>query len=282
MNTLKFLTFVIFCCCASVSQAATITRFTPQGPSNGVRQIVVDFDRAAVAFGEAKLPAPVEVQCSLDSAAEGSGRWLNERSWAYDFVNEVPVGVVCQAELKPQDSGFLGGSIQGEAQYSFHTGGPIIERAQPGRYGPIAEDQIFVLHLSGPATLASLRAHVWCAVEGLGERVPVRLISGVDRDAIIEASSLQREAKKDPLSVVTLACNRRLPASANIQLVYGRGIISAIKSSTELKTTTEQRLDFTVREPFRANFTCERESARSGCASTWDWTRCWSPAAKKA
>ena len=265
MNTFKFLSLVIVFCCASVSQAATITRFTPQGSSNAVRQIVVDFDRAAVAFGEAKLPAPVEVKCSLDSATEGSGRWLNERSWAYDFVNEVPAGVVCQAELKAQDPGFLGGSIQGDAQYSFHTGGPIIERAQPGRYGSIAEDQIFVLHLSGPATLASIRAHVWCAVEGLGERVPVRLIFGADRDAIIEASYLQNEAKKDPLSVVTLACNRRLSASTKIQLVYGRGIVSAITSATEVKTTTEQRLDFTVREPFRANFTCERESARSGC-----------------
>lgn len=61
MNTLKFLSLVIFFCLAGVSHAATITRFTPQGPSAGVRQIVVDFDRAAVTFGEAKLPAPVEV-----------------------------------------------------------------------------------------------------------------------------------------------------------------------------------------------------------------------------
>lgn len=265
MNTLKFLAFVLLLCFASLSQAATITRFSPQGATSGVRQIVVDFDRAAVAFGEAKLPAPIDVQCSLDGAAKGSGRWLNERSWAYDFTNEVPPGVVCTAELQPIGSGFLGGSIQGDTQYLFNTGGPVIERAQPGRYGPIAEDQIFVLNLTGPATLASIRSHVWCAVEGLGERVPVRLISGTDRDAIIEASFLEDEAKKDPLSVVTLACNRRLPASAKIQLVYGRGITSAIKSGSDVKTTSEQRLDFTVREPFTANFYCERENARSGC-----------------
>ncbi|MEI8400871.1 MAG: MG2 domain-containing protein [Alcaligenaceae bacterium] len=265
MNTIKFLAFVILLGFASLSQAATITRFSPQGTTSNVRQIVVDFDRAVVTYGEAKLPAPVEVQCSLKSAAEGSGRWLNERSWAYDFVNEVPAGVVCQAELTAQASGFLGGSIQGDAQYSFNTGGPIIERAQPGRYGPIVEDQIFVLRLTGPATLASIRTQVWCAVEGLGERVSVRLISGPERDAIIQASYLQHEANREPLSVVTLACNRRLPASAKIQLVYGRGIASAVKSGSEIKTTTEQRLDFTVREPFSANFTCERENARSGC-----------------
>ena len=122
-----------------------------------------------------------------------------------------------------------------------------------------------MLHLTGPATLASIRANVWCAIEGLGERVPVRLISGADRQAIIEASYLQNEAKKDPLSVVTLSCNRRLPASASIQLVYGRGIVSAANARADVKTTTEQRLDFTVREPFSANFTCERENARSGC-----------------
>ena len=265
MNALKFLTFIIFFSLVSLTQAATITRFSPEGAASGVRQIVVDFDRAAVAFGEPKLPAPVELRCSLESATAGSGRWLNDRSWAYDFANELPAGVVCQAELNAQHPGFLGGSIKGEAQYSFNTGGPTIERAQPGRYGPIVEDQIFVLHLTGPATLASIRANVWCAIEGLGERVPVRLISGADRQAIIEASYLQNEAKKDPLSVVTLSCNRRLPASASIQLVYGRGIVSAANARADVKTTTEQRLDFTVREPFSANFTCERENARSGC-----------------
>lgn len=74
MNTLKVFALVILFGCASLSQAATITRFSPQGSSSGVRQIVIDFDRAAVTFGEAKLPAPVKVQCSLDGAAEGSGR----------------------------------------------------------------------------------------------------------------------------------------------------------------------------------------------------------------
>ena len=126
MNILKFFAFVIFWGFANLSQAATITRFSPQGATSGVRQIVIDFDRAAVTFGEAKLPAPVAVQCSLDGAAEGSGRWLNERSWAYDFATEVPAGVVCSAELKPLGSGFLGGSIQGDAKYLFNTGGPVI------------------------------------------------------------------------------------------------------------------------------------------------------------
>ena len=266
MNTIRLLALIIFCSFVSQSQAATITRFSPQGATSGVRQIVIDFDRAAVTFGETKLPVPVEVLCSLDRATAGSGRWLNERSWAYDFTNEVPAGVVCTAELKPIDSGFLDGSIQGDSRYTFNTGGPVIERATPGRYSPsIVEDQIFVLHLSGPATLESLRARVWCAVEGLGERVPVRLISGEDRDAVIEASNLQKEAKSEPLSVVTLACNRRLPPSAQIQLVYARGIVSAAVTGAEVRTTNEQRLDFTVREPFTANFTCERENARSGC-----------------
>jgi len=266
MNTIKFLALAIFFIWANQSHSATITRFSPQGATSGVRQIVIDFDRAAVTFGETKLPAPVEVQCSLDSATAGTGRWINERSWAYDFTNPIPAGVACKAELKPQNLNFLGGVIKGESQYTFNTGGPTIERATPGQYAPpIVEDQIFLLHLTGPATLTSLRAFVWCAVEGLGERVPIRLISGADRDAVIEAGNLQEEANKAPLSVVTLACNRRLPSSAKIQLVYGQGIVSAVQSGEEVKTTTEQRLDFTVREPFTANFNCERENARSGC-----------------
>ena len=114
MNTIKFLALAIFFIWANQSHAATITRFSPQGATSGVRQIVIDFDRAAVTFGETKLPAPVEVQCSLDSATAGTGRWINERSWAYDFTNPIPAGVACKAELKPQNLNFLGGVITGE------------------------------------------------------------------------------------------------------------------------------------------------------------------------
>ena len=47
MDTLKFLALVLFSVCVSLSQAATITRFSPLGVTRDVRQIIIDFDHAA-------------------------------------------------------------------------------------------------------------------------------------------------------------------------------------------------------------------------------------------
>lgn len=63
------------------------------------------------------------------------------------------------------------------------------------------------MRFNGAATLASIKANVWCAVDGVGERVPVRLLDG---------------GSKDPSHSVTLACNRRLTPDSTLQIVVGR------------------------------------------------------------
>ena len=45
-------------------------------------------------------------------------------------------------------------------------------------FGPIDEEQYFILKLNGGAPPARVQAHVWCAIEGVGERVPVAMIEG--------------------------------------------------------------------------------------------------------
>ena len=71
-----------------------------------------------------------------------------------------------------------------------------------------------------------MQANVWCAVDGLGERVPVRLIDGDDarRAAGQVARPGRRQPAKDPLRFVTLACKRRLTPAAKVQLVFGKGV----------------------------------------------------------
>ena len=245
--------------------AATVSSFSPQGEATQVRQIVVKFDQPAVAFGDAGAADPVEVSCPVSPPIQGAGHWLNARNWVYDFEQELPAGVVCNARLRTGAQGFLSGGLKGDAQYTFNTGAPAIQTTQPAEGASIAEDQIFVLRLSGPASLQSIRARVWCAVEGLGERVPVRLIDGSDRATVIRLTGLEKEASRDPLRVVTLACNRVLPAAARVQLVYGAGVASAGPQSSALRTIADQRLDFQVRSPFTAELRCQRENARSGC-----------------
>ena len=257
--------FAAFCWFAFGAHAATVTSFSPEGEATQVRQIVVKFDQPAVAAGDASAAAPVDVTCSLAQPIQGAGHWLNARTWVFDFERELPAGVVCSARLRAGAPGFSAGGLKGAARYEFNTGAPAIQYTQPGEGSSIAEDQIFVLRLSGPASAQSIRARVWCAVEGLGERVPVRLVDGRDRDAVIKVSGLEKEASREPLSVVTLACNRLLPASAKVQLVYGAGVSGIGPQASSLRSAADQRLDFQVRRPFSAELSCQRENARSGC-----------------
>lgn len=243
------------------AQALQVTSVSPQGEIARVRQIAVKFDESAVSFGDPKAPAPVSLSCSDAQATQGSGRWISDRQWAFEFENDLPPGVSCTLQgittfRSPKDQ-----AISGKVSWKFNTGGPFVRNLRPGTYQRIDEEQYFVLQLNGPATLASVRDNVWCSVEGLGERVPVKLIEGKDREALLKSQNLDKAAEKDPLRVVTLACNRRLTPASKLQLVYGKGV----STPSGVANSVERRYNFQVREPFSASFNCERENAQSAC-----------------
>jgi hypothetical protein len=173
----------------------------------------------------------------------------------------LPPGVSCTAQVRPDFKSAKGAALTGTTRFKFNTGGPFVQSTRPYSGHRIDEEQFFTLRLNGDATLASVKANVWCAVEGLGERVPVRLIEGSDRDALLKAQGLNDTAKRAPLSVVTLACNRRPTPSAKVQLVFGKGVATP----SGVANAVENRFDFQVREPFSASFSCERENAQSAC-----------------
>ena len=209
---------------AGAAQAFQITSLSPQGEVARVRQLVAKFDEAAVNFGDPKAAAPLAVQCSDAQASQGSGRWISEREWAYEFASDLPPGVRCSVQMRTGMKSVKGADFSGPGSYKFNTGGPFVQNIRPYNGNRIDEEQFFTLQLNGAATLASVQANVWCAVEGLGERVPVRLIDGKDRAALLKAQGLDRVAEKSPLNVVTLACNRRLTSAVKVQLVWGKGV----------------------------------------------------------
>ncbi len=243
------------------AHALQVISFSPQGEVAQVRQVLVKFDDSAVNFGDPKAPAPLSLSCNDAQASKGSGRWINDRAWAFDFENDLPPGVSCTAQLRSGIKSPSGVLLTGASSYKFNSGGPFIRSLRPGTYQPIDEEQYFLLQLSGPATLQSVQDKVWCAVEGLGERVPVRLIAGAERDSLLKSQGLDKAAATEPLKFVTLACNRRLTPSAKVQLVYGKGV----STPGGVPNSVEKRYDFQVREPFSANFSCERENAQSAC-----------------
>ncbi len=246
---------------AFAAQAFSVASLSPQGEVARVRQLVVKFDESAVNFGDPKAPAPVTLNCSDAQASQGSGRWISEREWAFEFNQDLPPGVNCRVQPRADLKSAKGAEFRGNTSYGFSTGGPFVQRIRPYASGTIDEEQFFILQLNGPATLASVQANVWCQLEGLGERVPVRLLEGEQRAALLKAQGYARAAEKNPLSFVTLACNRRLTSSAKLQLVYGKGV----STPSGVANSVEKRFDFRVREPWAASFSCERENAQAAC-----------------
>ncbi|MDB5847092.1 MAG: alpha-2-macroglobulin, partial [Rhodoferax sp.] len=246
------------------ASAFQITSVSPQGEVARVRQVVAKFDDAATASGDPKAPAPLTLNCSDAEAGRGTGRWTSGREWVFDFDNDLPPGVRCSLQVKPGLKSAAGAELTvqpGKGGYQFNTGGPFVQNTRPYNGSTVDEQQYFTLQLNGPATIASLQANTWCVVDGLGERVPVRLIDGAERSALLKAQGFDKAAAKDPLRYVTLACNRRLTPAAKLQLVFGRGVATP----SGVANAVEKRFNFQVREPFNASFTCERENAQAGC-----------------
>ncbi|WP_411879169.1 alpha-2-macroglobulin family protein [Polaromonas sp. YR568] len=243
------------------AQALQITSLSPQGEVARVRQVVAKFDEGAVNFGDPKAPAPLSLSCSDAQATKGSGRWISEREWAFEFENDLPPGVSCALNVVGTFKSPKSQPVAGTTSYKFNTGGPFIQNLRPGTYERIDEEQYFLLQLNGAATAQSIRDNVWCNAEGLGERVPVKLIEGKERDELLKSQGLDKAAAKDPLRYVTLACNRRLTPATKVQLVYGKGV----STPSGVASSVEKRYNFQVREPFSASFNCERENAQAAC-----------------
>ncbi|MDO8699421.1 MAG: MG2 domain-containing protein [Rhodoferax sp.] len=252
---------------AITAQAFQIISLSPQGEVTRIRQVVAKFDESAVNFGDPKAPAPLTLNCSDAQATKGSGRWISDKEWAFEFERDLPPGMACTLQVRPGMKSAKGQDMTGASSYKFNSGGPFVQNIRPYDGARIDEEQFFTLRLNGPATLASLQANMWCAVDGVGERVAIRLIEGTERAALLKAQGLDTAAAQAPLSIVTLACNRRLTPSAKVQLVYGKGVATPGSGNTPhgVANSVEKRFTFQVREPFTANFNCERENAQSAC-----------------
>ena len=165
------------------AHALQIISFSPQGEVSAVRQVVAKFDESAVNFGDPKAPAPVALSCSDAQATKGNGRWISDREWAFEFENDLPPGVSCTVQVRSGLKSASGSIYTGASSYKFNSGGPFVQVVRPSSRSQIDEEQYFVLTLNGAATLSSVQQNIWCAAEGLGERIAIKLIDGTERAA---------------------------------------------------------------------------------------------------
>jgi uncharacterized protein YfaS (alpha-2-macroglobulin family) len=238
---------------------ATLTTVSPKGEVALVRQVRATFSEPMVKFGDPRLPAPLDVTCAPAAAQAGTARWVDDKTWVFDFAKDVPPGTRCSVAPHPGIKSLAGAAIAADAKFDFSTGGPAIVRAypSPSGYSKIEEEQVFALLLNGPATADSIQRFAYCEFAGVGERVPVRLITGPTRDAILKAVNLVAQQARS----VTLQCARPVAPDSKVSLVWGKGVAT----TSGVASSADRRLDYAVRPAFSASFTCERVNARADC-----------------
>jgi alpha-2-macroglobulin len=247
---------------SSWAVAVSVSAVSPQGEVAQARQLRLRFSEPVVTQGDPRLPDPARLQCeglAASSALAGSGRWSSASEWLFDLNDPLPAGARCKLLIKPQFKP-LGGELTGPRDFSFNIGAPSVVQTEPWSGSQIEEDQYFLLQLTGPVVEASVARAAWCEVEGIGERLPLKVVGGAPREALLKARRITPKAAENRLLV---ACQRPLPSSARVRLVWGSGIASAL--NPQLLSRAEQRFDYRVRDPFTAEFSCERERAGAPC-----------------
>lgn len=267
----------------SVFSAAAATpdveMFSPQGSVKDLRQVSVRFATPMVALGDPRLPEPFSVDC----AAAGRGRWADARNWVYDFATELPAGRVCHFTLKDALHDMAGVAFAEHPVFEFDTGGPAVRKSMPYEGdGNIDADQTFILALDAAADETSVSAHASCTIANLAERVPLEILRGEARSAVLaqrralgyqyfsilwksgqqsieklQSEDLQRAEEQ----LLVVRCQRQLPPDSDVRLVWGAGI------ATEhgIATRQDQTLVFHTRPAFNVRVECERVNPRADC-----------------
>jgi hypothetical protein len=238
---------------AAAGPSPRVESFSPEGLAKNVRQVAVRFSQPMVAFGD---PRPATDLFAIDCAEKGVARWVDERSWVYDFAQDLPAGLVCRFTLQPETKSLAGARAAGRREFRFTTGGPAVKTIQPWPTTRIAEDQRFVLRLDAAAEPRSVESRVHFRVEGLPDPVGVRVVTGAERDEAV-AENVREPAPSD----LVLEARQRFPAGRRVELVWGKGVATA----SGVATSEAQTFDYRVRDAFSLELSCPRENARADC-----------------
>ena len=228
--------------------------FSPTGVATDVRQVTARFDAPMVRLGEVtNPPVPFDRVCS----ASGQATWVDSRTWTLNFDQTLPAGLECHFTLRDGLLTLAGDPVEGGKKFSFSTGGPRISSSNPSAGTVITEDAAFVLHLNGAVADESVEEHAFFNVEGIGERVGVRILSAEERSLIL------RNLPPVPprLTPIILQARQIFPPDAKVELVWNK----AIEAPSGQTSSQDQRLDFQVRKAFHATFHCQREKAQGPC-----------------
>jgi len=264
---------------------------TPGSAGNGdgtISRFTLRFSDDMVPLGDPRAKAPAKHDCPVP----GTGRWVDTRTWVLEFDKSLPGGVSCAVELTPNLRTAGGTWVGGNSRFELDSGGPSARAVLVGgTYDGIEEDQIFLVATNVGADRASVGRYAYCAVDGIGEKIPVDVLKPETAAEILDGlgnSSWQRQefayngglplqlpaAGADRAAVleriVPLKCRRPLPPGREMALVWDARISQA--GAPARTAGRDQRFDYDVRPAFTAKMSCSRVNPQAGCNPLKDIT----------
>ncbi len=255
-------------------QSGTINRFT------------LRFSDPMAPLGDPRATPAATSDCPVPA----TGRWIDQQTFVLDFERPLPGGVSCAVTLRDGLTTLRGVRIAGAQRFPIDTGGPSVRAVlAPGMDGDIDEDQVFLVATNVAADPRSVAARAACAVDGIGETIPVDLLPAATAVQLLQGLGEQNWRRRSFLSeaglpealpkdakarsaalanVTALRCRRPLPPERTMALIWPSGITSTAGKAAG----RDQRFDFTVRKPFAARFECGRVNTSADCNPIEDAT----------
>ena len=268
-----------------LAQAASLS-ITPSSDVRSLRQISVRFDTPMTALGQSNAPAPANVSCTHPNATTalpaGSGRWVNERDWAYEFQSSLPAGTQCRISPQANLQSLAGVAVSspGEARFAVLPLGfyQLLTQASPGKQADYAllvqhphpaggrqslAGNPFVCDVLDAKAKASLRGQV---TEGNAQLDAGAVLRTLPTALLSDAQVRERFKSLAPHddSAVAMRCAGDLPDGATVRVRRQRDVDMRVQASAERvafasrDTAGQERFAFDTRAPFTATLACEQ------------------------
>ncbi|XDD51976.1 alpha-2-macroglobulin [Leptospira sp. WS92.C1] len=252
MRSFCFIIFILF---AGSLSAQVQIEFNPTGEVKRPSQIRARFSESMIPLGNPKFSLyPFEIRCPV----KGTERWVDDKNWVLEFHSPLPGGVECSFETKKIKS-ISGNSPKEGERFSFYTGGPEMESSSPYAGGVIDEEQIFVLDLDSEVDLSSASDHLYFVAEGIREKIGFSIVSDQSLEKKILKASYREEIKSP--TTILLKPDQKFPSGKKVYLILEQGL----KSKSGIVRSSTRKIEYTVRKPFLAEFSCSRVNAKAAC-----------------
>ena len=278
----------------AAGQTVALQSFSPQGDVGVVNQARARFSEDMVRVGDPSVRNPFIVSSNCKDF--GSGRWLDTRTWIYQFNDNLPA-LRCEFRLTPNLKSVQGKPLHAYPLYHFNRlfatvgydttaeRGVRIVDSWPQHNNSVVEDQVFLLKLDKTTAVKSLPGNVWCLTSNLPERLPARFLTVAETTAFVQqqipevrewwrretghdwwdqsTKVVRRAAVKEWRAV---SCGRRLTGGEGLRLVFSKNVAT----TAGVKRGSDQALSFDIRKPFTAAFSCSRQSPTAPCVPLAD------------